>query len=156
MMPLFVLDSLRSAYNVGSVFRLADAVRPAGVVLTGICCRPPNPKLGRASRGTHATVPWIYAPTMTEAARWIRGTGRQLVAAENGPGSVSLFEAALDPSAAFVLGNEAEGIQPGVVEQADLRISFPQSGERQCINVSSMAAVIAAELQRRRRRGGPC
>jgi len=152
-MPLFVLDNLRSAYNVGSIFRLADAIGPAGVVLTGICCRPPSRKLGRTSRGTHASVPWIYLPTMSEAVRWIRGTGRQLVALENGPGAVSVFEAAFELSGAFVLGNEAEGVQPWVAEEADLRLVFPQSGGRDCMNVSCTAAVISSEIQRRRLMG---
>lgn len=153
-MPLFVLDNLRSAYNVGSIFRLADAISPAGVILTGICCRPPNPKLGRTSRGTHASVPWLYMPTLLEALRWVRGTGRQLVAVENGPGARTVFEAALEPSAAFLLGNEALGVQRRALERADIRVTFPQTGERECINVSSMAAVVATELQRRRGTGG--
>jgi tRNA G18 (ribose-2'-O)-methylase SpoU len=155
MMPLFVLDNLRSAYNVGSVFRLADAVSPAGVVLTGICCRPPNRKLGRTSRGTHANVPWMYLPTMSEAVRWLRGTGRQIVAVENGPRSVNVFEAPFELSGAFLLGNEAQGVQPPIAAGADLRVMFPQSGGRSCMNVSCTAAVICSEIQRRRGGGGP-
>jgi tRNA G18 (ribose-2'-O)-methylase SpoU len=150
MMPLMVLDNLRSAYNVGSVFRTAASIAPAGVLLTGICCRPPNPKLGRTSRGTHSEVPWMYLPNLMEAVRWARGSGRQLVAVENGPGAASIFEASFDLSAAFVLGNEAEGVQRRVVEGADLRVFFPQTGSRDCINVSCMAAILAAEVQRRR------
>ncbi len=155
LMPLFVLDNLRSAYNVGSIFRMADAIAPAGIVLTGICCRPPNRKLGRTSRGTHATVPWLYVPTMSEAVRWVRGTGRQLVAVENGPGASSLFEAAFEISGAFMLGNEAEGVEPSIASRADLRLLFPQSGGRDCMNVSCTAAVICSEIQRRRLLGGP-
>ena len=153
-MPLFILDNLRSAYNVGSIFRIAEAISPAGVVLTGICCRPPNRKLGRTSRGTHVSVPWVYMPTLAEAARWVRGTGRQLVALENGPRAASVFDAPFELSDAFLLGNEAEGVQHRAMRWSDLSVVFPQSGERNCINVSSMAAVLAAELQRRRITGG--
>jgi 23S rRNA (guanosine2251-2'-O)-methyltransferase len=150
-MPLFVLDNFRSAYNVGSVFRTAESVYPAGVLLTGITVRPGSRKLARTARGTQATVPWRYFDTPSEAVDWAKGTGRTVVAVESGtPGSVPLHMAGFPVSSAFVLGNEALGVSEAVLEAADMLVHVPQSGERNCMNVSGVAAVLAWEIQRRR------
>ncbi len=152
-MPVFLLDNLRSAFNVGSVFRATEAISPAAVFLCGICARPGGRKLGRTSRGTNALVPWKYFRDSTEAAEWGRNTGRLLVAVENLEDSVPLWDADFPLSSVFMFGNEARGLDPALSQMADIRVMFPQSGRRTCINVSGMAAVIAAELQRRRYAG---
>ena len=145
-----MLDNLRSAFNVGSVFRTAEAVWPAAVFLTGICCRPGNRKLSHTSRGTYAVVPWRYFNKAVDAAIWAKDSGRMLVAVENSEDAVPVWEASFDSSSAFMLGNEADGLNPALAEMADISICFPQSGIRKCINVSSIAAVIASEIQRRK------
>ena len=150
-MPLFVLDNFRSAYNVGSVFRTAESVHPAGVLLTGITVRPGSRKLARTARGTQAAVPWRYFDTPSDAVDWVKGTGRTVVVLESGtPGSLPLHTAGFPLSSAFVLGNEALGVSEGVLEAADMLVHVPQSGERNCMNVSGIAAVLAWEIQRRR------
>ena len=149
-MPIFLLDNLRSAFNVGSVFRTVEAIWPAAVFLTGICCRPGNRKLKNTSRGTHAVVPWRYFSKAADAAIWAKNSGRMLVAVENSEDAVPIWEANFDLSSAFMLGNEADGLHPDIAELADMSICFPQTGSRKCINVSSTAAVIASEIQRRK------
>ncbi|MBD3369839.1 TrmH family RNA methyltransferase [Candidatus Fermentibacteria bacterium] len=149
-MPLFVLDNFRSAFNVGSVFRTAESVTPAGVILCGICCRPGNRKLAHTARGTQSSVPWRYFQSLEKALRWVSGTGRKIVVVERKAGAVPVFDADLDLSSAFVLGNEALGVAPEAADWVHQAVYFPQSGRRDCINVSSMAAVVGAEIQRRR------
>lgn len=145
-----MLDDFRSAFNVGSVFRTAESIRPAGVILSGICCRPGNPKLAHTARGTQSTVPWRYFDSLQDALSWVGGTGRRIVVVERCPGSIPLFDADLELSSAFVMGNEALGVAREAVESSHQMVHFPQSGRRDCINVSSMAAIIGADLQRRR------
>ncbi|MEN8208079.1 MAG: TrmH family RNA methyltransferase [Candidatus Fermentibacteria bacterium] len=149
-MPLLLLDNLRSAFNVGSFFRTAEALHPASVLLTGICCRPGNRKLSHTSRGTYAIVPWRYFSKAVDAAIWAKKSGRMLVAVENSPDALPLWEAEFDLSSAFMFGNEADGLSPALADMADVSIYYPQSGVRTCINVSSIGAVIASEIQRRR------
>lgn len=149
-MPLFILDNLRSAFNVGSVFRTAESISPCGVILTGICCRPGNRKLAHTSRGTHAEVPWRYFTNVVEAAEWAMESGRTLVAVENSPDAVEIWDARIPLSSAFILGNEALGLCSELSDMAQMHVMFPQSGQRRCINVSSTAAIVAAEIQRRR------
>jgi 23S rRNA (guanosine2251-2'-O)-methyltransferase len=150
-MPIFILDNFRSAFNVGSVFRSAEAIHPAAVFLTGTCTRPGNSKLARTARGTQATVPWRYFRTPLEAVEWAIGTGREIVVLENeAPASVALDEASFSLSSAFVLGNEALGVSKAVMSRADWHVYLPQSGDRHCMNVSSVAAVLAWDIQRKR------
>lgn len=149
-MPFFVLDNFRSAFNVGSVFRSAEAVSPAGLLLCGICCRPGNRKLARTARGTQASVPWMYFSKVLDAIDWARRSGRMIIAVENAPGAVPIWDVPFRASPAFVLGSEADGLQMDVVRAADVCAYIPQSGTRTSINVSSVAALAAFELQRRK------
>lgn len=150
--PLFVLDSLRSAFNVGSVFRTAESISPSGVILTGISARPGGRKVGRTSRGTHGLVPWRWFPETAEAVLYTQ-SNRIVVAVENTPDAVPLHSADFPLDSAFILGNEADGISDKILEMCQLKIVVPQSGLRRCINVSSTAAMIAWEIQRRRLTG---
>lgn len=148
--PIFILDNLRSAFNVGSVFRTLESISPSALFLSGICCRPGNRKLAHTSRGTHALVPWRYFADVHDAADWAARSGRRLVAVENTEDAVPLWDADFSLSDAFMLGNEAEGLDETLRERADLSVYFPQNGLRDCINVSSTAAIVAAEIMRRR------
>src|SRR5512136_1768771 len=85
--PIFLLDSFRSAYNVGSAFRTAEAISPCHVMLSGCCAKPGGRKLSHTARGTQNTVLWRYFDVATQAAEWIRGTGRKLVVFEPSPGA---------------------------------------------------------------------
>lgn len=153
-MPIFVLDNFRSAFNVGSVFRSVESISPAAVFLTGTCCRPGNRKLSHTSRGTFASIPWRYFENIEEAALWVKKSGRMLVAVDNTPDATPFWEASFDLSSGFLFGNEADGVNRNVADIADLRVYYPQSGTRKCINVSSTAAIIASEIQRRRMNAG--
>ncbi len=147
--PLFILDSLRSAFNVGSIFRTAEAISPCGVILCGITARPGGRKVGRTSRGTHSMVPWRWFEDSLSAVK-LASENRMIVSVENHPDAVPLHLAGFPRNSAFILGNEAEGVSEGVLKMSDMKVVVPQSGERTSINVSSTAAVIAWEIQRRR------
>ncbi len=73
-----------------------------------------------------------------------------LVAVENSDNAIPIWEARFDLSSVFMLGNEADGLNPAIAQMADVSICFPQTGQRKCINVSSVAAIIASEIQRRK------
>lgn len=150
---IFILDGFRSAYNVGAVFRIAEAVFPSAVFPCGISALPGGRKVGRTSRGTHATVPWRWFPTAFEAASWAVGAGFSLFVVENTPGALPLHEAGLRAGSALVFGNEAEGVSRGVWELSPRVLVIPQYGERGCVNVASAAAMVGWEIIRGRLSG---
>jgi len=148
--PILLLDNLRSAFNVGSAFRVAEAISPCHVFLTGCCARPGGRKLAHTARGTQNTVLWKYFESSADAAAWISGTGRRLVVLEPLPEAIPIFEAPFGISDAFVFGNEALGVSSGVLAAADMRVYMPQTGTRGCMNVAGAIAATAMEIQRRR------
>lgn len=150
---IFILDGFRSAYNVGSVFRTAEAVKPSAVFPCGISALPGGRKVGRTSRGTHASVPWIWFPDAVQASLWAMNAGFGVVAVENSPGAVPLNRADLPPGTAFILGNEAEGISEQACALAQWAVMIPQQGDRRCLNVASVAAMVGWEVLRRRLSG---
>lgn len=150
--PLFILDSLRSAYNAGSVFRTAESISPCGVLLCGITARPGGRKVGRTSRGTHGIVPWRWFEDSVSAVK-LASSGRMIIAVENTPDAIPLHLAGFPLDSAFVLGNEAEGVTEEVLDMCEMKLIIPQTGKRRCINVSSTAAMLAWEIQRRRLTG---
>ena len=150
--PLFVLDSFRSAFNVGSVFRTAESISPSGIILCGISARPGGKKVGRTSRGTHGLVPWRWYEDPLSAIEII-GKTREIICIENTDDAEPLHEVNFPLNAAFILGNEANGISDEILNVCQSKIIIPQSGIRSCINVSSTAAMIAWEIQRRRLKG---
>jgi 23S rRNA (guanosine2251-2'-O)-methyltransferase len=148
--PIFLLDNFRSAYNVGSVFRTAEAISPCHVILTGCCARPGGRRLSHTARGTQNTVIWKYYASPLPAAEWVRATGRSLVAVEAVPEAEIVFDSGFSVGDAFVFGNEALGISEEVLGIADRKVYIPQTGLRNCMNVAGAVAVMAMEIQRRR------
>ena len=158
-LPLVVvLDGVRSLYNVGSVFRTADAFRLTGVVLCGITATPPNAEIHKTALGAEDSVAWKNFNDTMEAVRWLRDEGYTLLAIEQCEGSTMLndFHPNLSkapkslPSRgnlegskyAVILGNEVKGVQQCVVDACDGCIEIPQFGTKHSMNVSVTAGII--------------
>lgn len=143
-----VLDNVRSLYNVGSVFRTADAFRVAGVVLCGITATPPNAEIHKTALGAEDSVSWrAFADTM-EAVRCLREEGYTLLAIEQCEGSTLLgdFVPAAGRKYAVVLGNEVHGVQQQVIDACDGCLEIPQFGTKHSMNVSVTAGIIIWHL----------
>lgn len=143
-----VLDNVRSLYNVGSVFRTADAFRVAGVVLCGITATPPNAEIHKTALGAEDSVSWrAFADTM-EAVRRLREEGYTLLAIEQCEGSTLLgdFVPAAGRKYAVVLGNEVHGVQQQVIDACDGCLEIPQFGTKHSMNVSVTAGIIIWHL----------
>jgi len=139
---------------VGSAFRTAEAVSPCALFLCGCCALPGNRRLAHTARGTQEAVLWRHFDQASEAAGWLKATGRRIVAVEGGRGSRTLFDAGFSVSDAFVFGNEALGVSGDVLSGADMVVGLPQTGRRSCMNVASALAVVAMEIQRMRLAAG--
>ena len=152
-MPVtIVLDRLRSAFNTGNIFRLADAVRAESVITCGYTPSPPHPKLEKTARGCHVTVPSQKAPSAVDAVLDLKGRGYTVYAIETATDATPIWDVELSFPAAFVFGNEALGVSADAVEQADCRIELPCLGYKNSINVGNCAAVVLYEALRQWRR----
>ena len=148
-MPLVVvLDHVRSLYNVGSVFRTADAFRLSGVCLCGITARPPHPEIHKTALGAEESVDWRYFEQTEDCVRWLKSEGYTVMAVEQCKGSVLLdsdFEVE-NPKLAIVLGNEVKGVQQQVVDMCDGCLEIPQYGTKHSLNVSVTAGIVIWEI----------
>lgn len=151
--PLVVVaHDLRSAYNVGSVFRTADSAGLAGVVLTGYTPTPDHRGVGKTALGAQDEIPWRHSPSLDAALDTLRAEGYQIAALERTPEAVvpaSVTEAAFP--LALVLGNEVDGVPAVVLAEADLVVGLPQYGTKGSLNVSVAFGVAAYRLVERYR-----
>ena len=145
---ILVLDNLRSAFNVGSIFRTADASRIEKLILCGYTPRPPNPKLQKTSMGTLDFVKWEHVQSTREAVVQLQKSGVSVFALETTNTSQSLFAASLPRPSALVLGNEALGVSEDVLRCVDGIYEIPLFGFKNSLNVASAAAISVFEALR--------
>jgi 23S rRNA (guanosine2251-2'-O)-methyltransferase len=136
-----LLDNIRSAQNVGDIFRSADALFLEQLYLVGITAFPPNSKLEKTALGSSSTVPWSHHLRLFDAVEEIRAAGMPLIAVEMTPSSESLFEWDGPERACFVFGHEVMGVDRELIRQADAVVHIPMSGLKNSLNVSSSFAI---------------
>ena len=137
-----VLDRLRSAHNVGNIFRLADAVGANEIVCCGYTAAPPHPKLVQTAMGADNTVPFRSFPTAADALRELKAEGCKAVAVETLETACDAWKFDYPDKIALLLGNEALGISPDALELCDAAVSLPMFGTKVSINVGNCAAVV--------------
>lgn len=158
-MPLVVvLDDVRSMYNVGSVFRSADAFRVEAIYLCGITAQPPHPEIHKTALGAEDTVSWRHFPTALEAVTALKAKGYTIYAIEQCEGSMPLQELPNmtetlsqqgTGGCAIILGNEVKGVHQEVVDASDGCIEIPQFGTKHSLNVSTTAGIVIWEFAQR-------
>ncbi|MBO5500077.1 MAG: RNA methyltransferase [Bacteroidales bacterium] len=139
-----VLDNIRSAHNVGSVFRTSDSFKIDKVWLCGICAVPPSAEIHKSALGAEDSVAWEYVADTLDAVKRLKEEGYTVVCAEQTVGSVMLDTFRPEPGRkyAVVFGNEVSGVRQDVVDAADMCLEIPQFGTKHSLNVSVSAGVI--------------
>jgi tRNA G18 (ribose-2'-O)-methylase SpoU/DNA-binding XRE family transcriptional regulator len=143
-----VIDNLTSGFNVGSIFRTADAFLAERVYLCGTTPTPPRARITKTSMGTDRWVPWERSASARDVVDGLRERGTQIVAVELTDGSIPPDGADLRPPLALVLGDELAGVSAPVLEAADLAVAVPMLGMGNSMNVSAAFAIVAYELTR--------
>lgn len=149
---VIVLDTLRSAYNTGNIFRLADAVNAEGIYACGYTPCPPHEKLVKTARGCDETVPCRHFDLASEAIRELKSCGYTVYAVDTVVGAQCYWDAQLHFPCALVLGNEALGISSQALELCDGYIQLPACGRKNSINVGNCAGVVLFEALRQFRK----
>jgi tRNA G18 (ribose-2'-O)-methylase SpoU len=144
-----VLDDVRSMYNVGSVFRTADAFRLKEVCLCGITGQPPNNEIHKTALGAEDSVAWRYFPTASEAVDCLHNEGYKVFAVEQCEGSFKLHKeipCLSEKNIAVVLGNEVKGVHQEVIDQCDGCLEIRQYGTKHSMNVAVTAGIVIWEI----------
>ena len=143
--PIYiVLDNVLDTYNIGAIFRLADAIAAERIFLCGDSETPPNIKIHRAAIGTEEWVPWCYAPTAAAAIKDLKLKIKDLVvyAIEQGRAGVAYDKVSYRLPAAFIVGNETSGISEDALKVADRIIEIPMWGFNKSLNVMVSLAIV--------------
>jgi 23S rRNA (guanosine2251-2'-O)-methyltransferase len=152
---VLVLDNIRSALNVGSIFRTADAFALERILLCGITATPPHREILKTALGSSESVPWEYYPRTLDAVEMLKAAGYRVVAVEQATEKTMLHELALEPGQpqAFVFGNEVDGVDLEVLRACHGVVEIPQYGTKHSLNVAVAAGIVAWEVGKRMREG---
>lgn len=142
----FVLDNLRSAFNVGAFFRLGDILRVSGIYLCGYTAFPPHIKLEKTSLGTTDFVNWKHFAKTEDAISDLKAKGISVWAAETAENAVRYDKISLEKPIALVMGNEALGISSEILALCDGIIEIPVFGLKNSMNVATAGAVLGFEI----------
>ena len=143
-----LLDDVRSAHNVGSAFRTADAFRIEKLYLCGITGTPPHREITKTALGADESVAWEYAADATQAVRALKTAGYRIVAVEQAEGSVPLQALEVSPGEryCFIFGNEVFGVRDELIAACDACLEIPQFGTKHSLNVSVSVGIVLWEV----------
>lgn len=135
---VIILDNVRSAHNVGSAFRTADAFAIEKIYLCGITATPPHREINKTALGSTESVEWEHADSTEAAIKKLKALGYKIISIEQADKSTMLdaFEVQNDQKYALIFGNEVYGVEDKVVQLSDEVLEIPQYGTKHSLNVS--------------------
>jgi tRNA G18 (ribose-2'-O)-methylase SpoU len=145
--PIYLLlDSVKSAHNVGTIIRLADAIMVEKVFICGDAALPPSKKVRKGSLGSENWVDWEHREDAVEAISELKAKGISIVTAEIATTSIDYRHADYQFPVCLVLGREDRGVSQEIVALSDVVVHLPMSGMVNSLNVSTVAAVLMYHL----------
>ena len=144
---ILILENIRSAQNVGALFRTADAVGISKIYIVGYTPDPID-RFGRARQdiaksalGAEKSIPWEHVAMMSSLVSKLKKEGFQIVAIEQDKNAVDYKKVEIKKNVAFILGNEVEGVSKDALKEADIIAEIPMQGEKESLNVSVAGGV---------------
>ncbi len=143
-----VLDNVLDTYNIGSIFRLADAVAAKKIYLCGATETPPNHRIKKASINTTEVVEWEYAETVVSAIKNLKFKIKnlQIVAIEQAAGSIQYDKFEYKMPICLVVGHESDGVSPEVLKVSDAIVELPMFGINKSLNVMVSLGIVLYEV----------
>lgn len=148
-LPLvFVLDHLRSAFNVGSIFRLAETLGVQEIHLVGYTAQPTSPQVRKTAMNTEFLTLSKSHDHLEDSISDLRSRGYEICALETVTNSKSIYDPNWPQKCALVIGNERFGIQQSCLQQCDQIRHIPLRGIKNSLNVSNALSITAFEWAR--------
>lgn len=151
---VLVLPDIRSAINVGAIFRTADGVGVSKIYLTGYTPRPTD-KFGRIQKdiaksalGAETWIPWEYEESVAPLLKKLKKLGYKIIAVEQDDRSLDYRSVAIKGKTAVVLGSEVGGLEREVLSLSDCIVEIPMHGEKESLNVSVACGVVLFRMMR--------
>ena len=144
-----ILCSIRSSYNVGSIFRTSDGAMIEKLYLCGYTPHPPKKEVLKTALGSEKSVDWEYVKDPKDAILSLKSKGIKICALELTENSIphSSLQKNSFP-AALVVGNEITGVPQEILDLCDFSIEIPQFGIKQSLNVAVAYGIAVFEMRR--------
>jgi len=145
-----LLDNIRSAWNVGSIFRTADGFDIRKLHLCGITPTPESEGVRKTALGAEQSIPWNYHRNALEAVGELKSLGKQLWALEQDARArpiIDLSDLPPDENIVLIVGNEITGVDPEVLDLCDRILLIPMHGSKRSFNVAVAFGIAAYALQ---------
>jgi len=141
-----VLYNIRSRFNVGAVFRTADAAGVKKIFLCGITPAPPHPKINKVALGAEKYIPFEYHKQTVRLLKKLKSQGLQLAVLEQSKKSVPYYDFRPKNETVLILGNEVKGLPYKILNLADKIIEIPMHGRKESLNVAVAAGIVLFEF----------
>ncbi len=144
-----ILHNIRSAHNVGSIFRTADGAAIRALYLTGYTPAPTdqfgrvNKDIAKTALGAERSVPWKKTKSFRLLFRHLRSEGYYVCAIEQSPRSISYTHPPISSKIALIFGNEVRGLSQSILRRADCVLEIPMRGKKESLNVGAAFAIVA-------------
>jgi 23S rRNA (guanosine2251-2'-O)-methyltransferase len=145
---IIVLDNIRSALNVGSIFRTADSFLVEAIYLCGITACPPHREIQKTALGATETMAWQYFESNAEAIRSLNQKKYRIISVEQTSKSILLndFHIERNEKIAVIFGNEITGVNEEFIAASDIAIEIPQAGTKHSLNISVCVGIVVWEM----------
>ena len=156
MQKRIILDNIRSAHNVGSIFRSSDGAGVEKIYLVGPTPTPidrfgrAQPEIVKTSLGASESIPWEHVgETDSESVQesialitQLKQEGFNIVAVEQSSKSISSYDFKIPEKVVYIVGAEVEGVHQEIIDVADVVVEIPMAGVKESLNVSVTAGII--------------
>lgn len=146
-----VLDNIRSAHNVGSFFRTADAFKIEHIYLCGITAQPPHREITKTAIGATESVAWSYTKDIVDIVNDLKSRDYHIIGIEQTDSSIPLSEISTNENCmhALIFGNEVQGLSDALLPLLDQAVEIPQYGTKHSLNVSVCGGIVMWEVTKR-------
>lgn len=143
---VLVLDNVLDTYNIGSFFRLADAIGAQKIYLCGPVVTPPNIKIHRSSIGTWKWIPWQHFDSTIDCLKQLKAESFEIIACEQDKNSINYLKAKYKFPIALIAGSESHGVSKEVLKIADKIVEIPMYGINISLNVLVATSIISYDI----------
>jgi len=144
---ILILHDIRSAQNVGAIFRTADAVGISKIILSGYTPTPidrfgrKRSDISKSALGAEETVPWEFSENIVETLKNLKKENFKIITLEQAENSIDYKIIKTSEKNVFIVGNEVEGVTKEILEFSDVIAEIPMKGRKESLNVSVATGV---------------
>lgn len=142
-----LLDDIRSAFNVGSIFRTSDAAGIDELILSGITPYPPHNRIPKTALGATESVKWQHFPNKIDSVNYCENT-TEVIGVELTDDAIDYFDYNFRKPITLVFGNEISGISEELLKKCKKVVKIPMYGTKHSLNIATSYGIVIYEIVR--------